>query len=209
MIMGIFSNLLGSSSNIEKQLEAQYVPMFETMMNMSPSQAKNTFRGLFKQAKEAALAQGTLNLPQNFGDMLLERESYDEELKAVLAKKRKEGVRDEDIRWWGNMHELERKMMIQVDTWTAFSKYLFNIEQGMSVEDSLKEHRKIKPFYGDPDDTSHTTGEDRPLPYELKDRVNIYIEKRALRDREKFKKDIEKSSSFNALIREEIKKVNI
>jgi len=43
-----------------------------------------------------------------------------------------------------------------------------------------------------------------PLPFELKDRINIYIEKRAKSDPEKYKKDIESSSTFNALVRKEI-----
>ena len=62
---------------------------------------------------------------------------------------------------------------------------------------------------GNPDDTAHTTKDDRPLPYELKDRINIYVEKRRQSDPNKFRKEIEQSSTFNALVRKEIKKGNI
>jgi len=210
MTMGIFSKLFGSSSDIEKQLEEHYVPIFKTMMNMPPSQAKSTFRHLLKQGKEAALEQGTLNLPQNFGDILLERESHDEKLKAVLAKKRADGVRDEDIRWWGNMYELERQMMIQVDTLSRFALFLkLTKEDGFSEDEATRKVRKSFPMFGVPDDTSETTDEDRPLPYELKDRINIYIEKMSQTNSEQFKKEIERSSTFNAFIRKEVKKGNI
>lgn len=208
--MGFFSNLFGSSSNIERQLEEQYVPMLEMTMKMLPSQAKKTFRDLLKQAKEAALEQGTLNLPQNFGDMLLEKEAFDEKLKAALTKKRNEGVRDEDIRWWGNMHELERQIMIQIDTLNRYSLYLkLREEEGLSEVKAMKKVRKYFPMFGVPDDTSQTTEEERPLPYELKDRINIYIEKRSKTNPEQFKKEIEESTTFNALIRREIKKSNV
>jgi len=70
----------------------------------------------------------------------------------------------------------------------------------------LRKHRAI---FGNPDDITDITGKDRPLPYELKDRINIYIENKSQKEPEQFKKDIEKSSSFNALIRKEIKKGNI
>jgi hypothetical protein len=69
---------------------------------------------------------------------------------------------------------------------------------------AAKKVRKFHPMYGDPDDTMHTKGDDRPLPYELKNRINIYIEKRAQKDPDKYKKEIENSSTFNSLIRREI-----
>jgi hypothetical protein len=64
-------------------------------------------------------------------------------------------------------------------------------------------------MYGDPADTSHRSGDDRPLPYELKDRINRYIEKRRLHDPEAYKQDIQISSSFNALVRKEIRANNL
>ncbi len=104
--MGIFSKLFGSSSDIEKQLEALYVPMFQTMKGMTLTQAKSTFRDLIKKAKEESLKEGTSKFPQNFGDILLEKEPTNPHFNSILAKKRSEGVRDEDIRWWWNMHDL-------------------------------------------------------------------------------------------------------
>ena len=52
--MGFFSKLSGSSSDIEKQLEALYVPMFQTMMGMALTQAKTTFHDL-EQRKGSGL----------------------------------------------------------------------------------------------------------------------------------------------------------
>jgi len=207
--MGLFSRLFGSPSSIEKQLKNIYVPMFQTTMGMSRSQAKRFFRHTLKRVKELSLKQGSINLPQNFGDILLEKESTDEKTKVMLAKKRKEGVRDEDIRWWWNMHDFERGMMSEIDNTTRTTMFIDNIAEGMKEEEAAARVRKYHPIYGDPDDTSTTTGEDRPLPYELKNRVNIYIEKRTQSDPGRFKKDIEESSSFNALVRKEIKRGNV
>jgi hypothetical protein len=47
------------------------------------------------------------------------------------------------------------------------------------------------------------------VPEELKDRINIYIIKKSTIDREKYKKEIEGSSTLNALLRKKIKKGNI
>ena len=71
------------------------------------------------------------------------------------------------------------------------------------------EVRKFHVIYGEPDDTTHTVGDDRPLPEELKDRINIYIIKRPSTDQDKYKKEIEESSTLNALLRKEIKIGNI
>lgn len=208
--MGIFSKLFGSSSDINKELEDLYVPMFQMMMGMSPSQAKSTFRDLYKQAEEEAKAEGSLNLPLNLGDILLEKESTDKKINSMLAKRRNEGVRDEDIRWWMNRHELDRKMMIKVDDMNRLALFIKHREEGgLSEDEAAIRVKKFFPIFGDPDDTSTSSGDDRALPFELKDRINIYIEKRSQSDQERCKKEIEKSSSFNALIRNEIKKGNV
>jgi hypothetical protein len=203
--MGLFSR----SSDIEKKLENLYVPMLETSMGMPPSQAKQTFREMLKKAKEDSQKEGGANLPNNFGDLLLEKEPNDEKIKRIMAKKRAEGVRDEDIKWWWNMHELERRMMSKVDELAAFAMFLESRERGEEENIAALRVRKYHPFYGEPDDTSHASGNDRPLPYELKDRINIYIQKRAITDPKEYKGAIEKSSSFNSLIRSEIKNGNI
>ena len=59
-------------------------------------------------------------------------------------------------------------------------------------------------MFGDPDDTTNTTGDDQSLPWELKDRVNIWMQKQRASP-EAFKKRVEQSPTFNALVRAEIR----
>jgi polyhydroxyalkanoate synthesis regulator phasin len=213
--MGLFSKLFGSSSDIEKQLEELYIPIFQKTMGMSLDQAKKFFQDMFQSAKEESLKGNTKNLPQNYGDLLLEAESIDEKTKEMLAKKRREGVRDEDIRWWWNMHDYERWMMIKVDENSRVAGALDEIAKShadnleKAQEEAAKKVRKFFPMFGDPEDTTHTKGNDRPLPYELKGRIIIYIEERTKKDLNNLKKDIENSSTFNSLIRNKIKSGNL
>ena len=206
--MGSLSKPFPLSLEIERNLEDQYTQIF-LAMGFDFDQAKKMVKGFIEKAKKESIKENTYNLPVNFGDILLKKESQDDKIKFKLAKIRNEGVKDQDIRWWWNTHELERKMIIFVDTFNAFAKFTRNIEQGMSDEDSMKEHRKIHPIYGDPDDTNNSSEEDKPLPYELRDRINIYIEKRSRLDPENFNQEVKKASSFNALIRQEIRKGNV
>ena len=199
-----------TSSDIEKQLEDTYVRLLLKIMVLSLSEAKSTVSDMLNRAKEESLKEGTSNLSNNYGDMLLERENTDENIKSMLIKKRNEGIKDNDIKWWWNMHDLERRMMIKFDAvkiFAAFQKLTkeFNVDE----KEALKIIRKSNPIFGDPDNTSGDSGEDRPLPYELMDRINIYIERMWHSDLEKCKKEVEKSSTLNALIRKEIKKGNI
>jgi hypothetical protein len=206
--MGIFSKLFGSSSNIEKQLERQYVPVLQ-MMGMPMSQAKSTFHSLLTKAKQEARSEGTLSLPLNLGDILLEKDAAGKK-SPMLEKKRREGVRDEDIRWWMNRHELDRQMMAKIDDMFKLALFTKLREaDGLSDVDATTQVKKTFPIFGDPDDTSTADGDDRPLPFELKDRVNIYIEKRSGSDPEQYTEDIKKSSSYNALIRQELRKGNV
>lgn len=204
-----------SHTNIKSELEKEYIPIFEMAMGMPHSEAKKTFNDMYNQVVEESKKEGTINLPENYGNELLSKENSDEKIKKMLTKRRKEGVTDEDIKWWWNIHDYERRMMLKVDEMNRMALFINELQNSESdskekaSEEASKKVRKFHPMYGDSDDTTHTKGDDRPLPYELKDRINIYIEKKVQKDPDKYKKEIENSSTFNSLIRREIKAGNI
>lgn len=207
--MGLFSDLFGSSSSIEEKLKEIYVPMFQSGMGMSRAEAENTFTDMYDKVQKESMEDGTSELPDNHGDILLENEATDEETRTMLSRKRQDGMTDEDVRWWWNIHDYERRIMLEVDNLTRLAMFIDCEKKGMSHDDSAAKVRKHHPMYGNSDDTSNTTGDDRPLPYELKDRINIYIENKSRDNSKEFKKIIEESSTYNALVRNEIKAGNI
>ena len=206
--MGLFSNLFSLSSGIEKELEEFNVPLLQPPL--TSSEAKSLVRGMIKQVKEESLKEGTSKLTQDFGENILQNEAKDKNSQLFLEKRRRDGVKDDDIRWYWGMGDLERRMMAKVDDFFKGALYIkCKTEDGLNAEDAAKKVRKCFPIYGDSDDTSHSTGDDRPLPGELKDRVNRYIERRNEIDPEKCKREIEESSTFNAFVRSEIRQGNI
>ena len=103
--MGFFSKLVGAASVrsddrlAEKQLKERYVPM---IMNWGfpLSEAEKLFAKFFQEIKKEAQTAGTINLPINYGDMLLEKEPTDEWTQNFPAPARQDGAGDEDIREW-------------------------------------------------------------------------------------------------------------
>jgi len=152
--------------------------------------------------------EGTYNLPQNAGEIILEKEKTDEKTQESFKKKRSESVKDEDIRWWWNLNDIERRMMLKIDEMNRVALFMDRLEKGSTFEEAAKECRKVHPYYGKPEDTTHARRDDAPLPIELKDRINIYIESMISKS-EEMKQKIEPHSSFNAFIREEIKNGNV
>jgi len=139
----------------------------------------------------------------------LDKEATDEKIKSMLTKLRQEGVNDEDIRWWWNMHDLERRMM-QVDYLRhRYILFLKLQEDGLGPEESAKGVAKRFPIFGNPDDNTLSGGNDRPIPWELKNRVDLWIQKGYKMDPEKFKKRIDYSTSVNSLIRKSIERGNL
>ena len=93
-------------AEVEKRLEPQYVSFFRESMSMPEEVAREIFKTFTEEQKEAALRDGTDRLPESFGDILLDRERTDEKVRTAFAPKRAEGVTDEDIALWWNMHDL-------------------------------------------------------------------------------------------------------
>jgi len=186
----------------QKRLEPQYVSFFKESMSMPEEVAREIFKTFAEEQKEAASREGTDRLPENFGQILLEREQTDEEVRNAFAPKRAEGVSDEDIAVWWNMHDLERRMICKVDEMNRillFEKLLHG--SGVSESEAARMVAKQFPIYGDSEHLVLDTDDDRPLPFELKWRINRYVTEKTKADPDGFKEALEASTSLNALLR--------
>jgi len=187
---------------IEKRLEPQYISYFRESMSMPEEVAREIFKAMVQEQKDAAQREGTDRLPASFGDILLEREQTDEKVREAFAPKRAEGVSDADIAFWWNMHDLERRMICKVDEMNRillFEKLVRS--DGVAEPEAARMVAKRFPIYGDPNHLVLETEDDRPLPFELKWRVNRFIKERMQADPEKFHEEVEASTSLNALLR--------
>jgi hypothetical protein len=189
-------------AEIERRLEPQYLSFFQESMSMPEDVAREIFRAFVEEQKEAAHTEGTDRLPESFGDILLEREQADEDVKNAFAHKRAEGVSDEDIAFWWNMHDLERRMICKVDEMNRVLMFKMLIEDsGVTEPEAARTVAKSFPIYGDPNHLVLDTEDDRPLPFELKWRINRYVMGRTSVDADAFRQEVEASTSLNALLR--------
>jgi len=192
------------------------------------AEAKRITENMFDQIIEESKKEGTYYLPQNLGDIILGDAGSDdpkvkkiaESIRQKLPQKKKEGVKDEDVRWWWNQPDILRRYEVARDEvsgmfFLADLEIIYESSNEKAATNANEMVRKYRPVYdtiygGEPDDTNHTTGDDKPLPCELKRRIMDYNTK-SLRDDnyEKNENDIEQSSSFNALIRKEIRAGNL
>ena len=193
-------------TEIEKRLEPQYVSFFQESMSMPEEVAREIFKTFAEEQKEAAHREGTDRFPEFFGRILLEREQTDEKVRNAFAPKRAEGVTDEDISLWWNMHDLERRMICRVDEMNRillFEKLMQGT--GVTEPEAARVVAKRFPIYGDPGHLVLDTDDDRPLPFELKWRANRYITERTEADPDRFREESEASSSLNALLRKALR----
>lgn len=189
-----------------KQIKMQYTAMLQQYAHIPKGEAKEIVKNIIKQAQKNLSKDGYL--PKNYGDYLLKNKSTDDWIKDLLTKKRADGVTDEDIRWLWNMDNLEREVLGEWDQYNIAVMYSKFIEEdGLSKEEALKKVKKARPVYGIGSPEEKT--KDNPLPFELKNRVNNYIDKRAMIDPEQLKKEMNEAITCNDFIRREIKNGNI
>lgn len=217
--MGLF----GSKYTTEEKEILDFYTQLSVTMGVPASDARKMTEETLDELIDASKKRGTYNLPRNFGDVILGIATSNDPAIMKLAdgvrehspQKREEGVKDEDIQWWWNMSDVGRRMMLKQDEMARTNLFIGELKNNTlpSKEEAGKKAatavRKFHPLYGYPQDTREASGEDRPLPHELKDRINIYVGKRAETDPATLKKDMEDASSFNALVRRDIREGRI
>ena len=201
--MSFWRTLFGRDQRSDQDLEEWTIQSFASMTGCSLAEAKSLAGACIKKAKEDARKEGTF--PPNSGDIFLERERNDAKVRSELQKKRLDGVTDDDVRSYWNRNDLERRVVENIRQAVMYSRFKQHVEdEGRTAEEAAIVIRKYFPYFGDPDDMRVTSGDDRPLPFELMRRVDDWYSKEQTRNPADFKKRLERSSSFNALVRAEI-----
>jgi hypothetical protein len=196
-----------SSGQLERDL---FVAMREAYRQFghSDKDAKQIATDTIERAKAIVAAGGFRRDPPNLGDWALQHERSDPRLKARLDALRADGVTDEDIRWWWNMKPLECAVKSEHEKILRMASFLAIRSQGLSAEAAEARVWKGHANFGDTDPSG--TCEDRPLPPELLNRITRYIEKqRQAGDFDAWREKMDAATSFNALVRAEIRKGNL
>lgn len=150
--------------------------------------------------------------PPNYGDLILERVNNDPRTRRYVEKLRRNGVRDEDIRSWYNMHILERSCILYINDLIAIARFFQLTHTGdMAPDDATIALFKELPRLGDPDGADwggavrdRLTDEDRPLPIEMYNAINDFMKRH--REERSFQNRLAKTTSLNAVIREELRR---
>ena len=218
-----FSEPDSALNKYEQKLLRQYSQILSESMSINTVQAVRIAKEFLEESKQESMKEGMFDLPEKLGDILLGHEKTEDE-KAIelinnirndLPPKLSDGVTETDIRWWWNLHDVNRRMIMKIDANVKVSLFVRYLDESKhpsreaAAEDAAQLVRKQVPDFGDPNDTSRTQGDDRPLPFELKERINNYTMRRTNTDYAGLQRDIEKHSTFNALVRKEIRLGNL
>jgi len=188
----------------ERELISTYTQVLQGA-GYSRDEARRRVKDAIERFKREAESD---DLPEDMGDHIIKsaREGREDCRRRVRIAKQ-EGATEEDIRRWWNRSGLHRRLICWAEQ-VAVRDPMFETarDYGLSEEEARRKVRQFFPVYGDPEDTDEAAGEDRPLPHELRDRVERY---RREQDTGEVREKLENYSSYNALVRDEIRRGNL
>jgi hypothetical protein len=197
--MGLFKNLFKSEKRPELEilLENQYLEKLGQF-----GITRKVIRNQISKCKTESKQMGADNLPQNYGDYIIEQaKAGSEKHKNIIHKAILGGANESDIKLWWNLSDLERRMIIWEDSIFRITTFTCYQSDGCSFDEAGTKLRKAYPLYGDPSDESNTKGDDRPLPNELHERINRMTAEWAPLYVQQYSKTY---NTMNAFIRDEL-----
>ena len=207
-------------TDLEQSLVEKYSALYQQYKNLSPEEATDLATTLIQEAKKEALINDTYYLPINLGDLVLQntpptdqnaQKAYDL-IQQRLPRLRNEGVTDKDIRWWWNFSQIERSMIIKNDEAERYNYFVTQLiktqsqfaKKGIATAAAESLTNKRYPLYTQ-DQQDYFISPDDPLPYELKERIDAFMDHSArFTDFQQILTQLQQSSTFNAFIRQQI-----
>lgn len=199
--MGLFSNI--SNKRLIKKLTDEYGRIIQDL-EMSEEDALITARQIIASAGKEMKESDRVMSPSRC-EMVLEGSGFDnaEKIREWLNKER---VSDEDIMSWWDLPGLEKWVIIKFDEFQVERARNELIKKGLNEEDANECIVKIFPIFDFIDEIGDSEYPDRALPYELRDRVRMWIERKKEAGPVKYCKMTDGYASMNALIRWNVSK---
>lgn len=202
--MPLFSRIFRSGrADIEQGLEDLYTEQYHHFTGVPITEARAEVRSAISLCKDQSRKDGTDDLPEKLGDIILAQANRGvADAQRIVERARQDDARDEDIREWWNLSDLERRMVVWSESVFRYANFLSFEEQGLSADEAMMNVRKMFPMYGNRDDAPNTLADNRPLPNEIRGRVDEYRKAygaAAIGDR------IVSFITYNAFVRSEIK----
>jgi hypothetical protein len=164
------------SSPEERALLELYVPLLSSL-GMSKGEATKQVKAAIDSCRQAGEREGTINLSGTFGSEVLELAKIGQNPAAeIVSVAKSDGATDLDIQSWWSLADVSRRMMWWSESSFRYANFSAFVEQGDSEDKAMLKVRRMFPMYGDPRDTQHVTGDDRPLANELRGRVDRFRE---------------------------------
>jgi len=114
-----------------------------------------------------------------------------------------DAAKDDDIKFWWNLNYMQRRLIIWTDSILFEEWQIFVIQSGKTPDQARNIVLCTSPYFSNYNAAFDMNDLDRPLPYELKERVDIYLEKYGVHNANVA---ADGYSSFNAYVREQIRK---
>jgi hypothetical protein len=176
-------------------------------MGLSSKEAKKIAAYIYSEAVKKQQAAGTKVLPDAAAEIVLSGlnpflpEDY-------LLQLKSEGVTFEDIVGWWNMPDIARWAIICYQEHLLEVTRLTWLQHSGENEVASKFTFQTYPvfIYGPPvEQPPYLVGENKPLPCELKTRVDGYIDRRVQQEGSSFRDEVNQYSSMNAFVRDRIR----
>ena len=122
-------------------------------------------------------------------------------LSAATAPAVADGATAEDLEEYRTLPNFILRSVEKSENTMRLATFAAATDEGLNPDEAAARVRKIFPMYGKPTDESVTTGDDRPLPPELRGRIDRWRKKHAAAQL------LQRSAAlntFNAFIRERI-----
>ena len=174
------------------------------LFNVGLSEVESKVRSIeiFNKAKDRMKKANQKNLPENYGKIVLEKERSDPSFMNFNIK-RKDGVTDNDIKNYWDVPAIERFLIQEIDDFLRENTYEKYITKGINSREAQDAIRKVFPIYKEPEKDINAEDLDRPLPNEIKRRVDMWVQKNHNYP-EIVQIEIVKHPTMNALIRAKI-----
>ncbi len=174
-------------------------------MGMGEAEARQIAVEMLETAIERAREEGTLDLPPGMGDEIFAKADSVPQYRQMIDSRLAEGATEEECRWWWNLPEVERQLLKVQDDTARYACSRYDREQGRSEEEAWARVRKTFAMYGSIDAVAQESGDDRPLPYELKNRINRWLAEVVAQRPDEFKRRAGEFPTLNAFIRAEMR----